>query len=42
MFGAFKIGDPAHTGFNKTFGGHHGRSTEYDYIEEKEQDNVRY
>jgi hypothetical protein len=30
LFGPFKKGDPAHVGFNKTFGGH-GRSTEYDY-----------
>lgn len=42
MFGPFKIGDLAHTGYNKTFGGHHGRSTEYNYTEEKERDNVKY
>ena len=46
IFGALPLvsrkGEHAHTGYNKTFGGHHGRSTEYDYIEEKEQDNVKY
>lgn len=36
-----KIGDPAHTGFNKTFGGGK-KSTEYRYIEEREQDHVKY
>jgi len=41
-YGAWKRGDLQHTGFNKTFGGHAGRSTEYDYCEEQEQDNVRY
>ena len=30
MFGAFKVGDPAHVGHNKTFGGN-GRSSEYTY-----------
>ena len=34
-YGVFKKGDPSHTGFNKTFGGH-GRSTEYAYAEEME------
>jgi len=24
----------SHTGYNKTFGGHGGRSTEYTYVEE--------
>lgn len=33
-YGIWKRGDSTHTGFNKTFGGHHGRSTEYDYVEE--------
>jgi len=41
-YGAWKRGDAAHTGHNKTFGGHSGRSTEYNYVEEQEQDNVRY
>ena len=40
-YGPFKHGDPAHIGHNKTIGGH-GRSTEYNYIEEQEQDNVKY
>jgi hypothetical protein len=39
-FGIWKNADPAHTGFNKTLGGHHGRSTEYDYVEQQEQDHV--
>lgn len=33
-YGAWKRGDEPHTGFNKTLGGHHGRSTEYNYVEE--------
>jgi hypothetical protein len=37
LFGSFKRGDPAHIGHNKTFGGN-GRSTEYNYIEEREED----
>ena len=41
MFGSFKIGDPAHVGHNKTFGGH-GRSDEYNYIEEREEDKVKF
>jgi hypothetical protein len=41
LFGPFKRGDPAHVGFNKTFGGH-GRSTEYDYEEQREEDPVKY
>ena len=41
LFGPFKKGDPAHVGFNKTFGGN-GRSTEYSYVEEHEQDPVMY
>ena len=41
-YGAWKRGDLAHTGQNKTLGGHTGRSTEYQYLEEQEQDNVRY
>jgi hypothetical protein len=40
-YGVWKRGDEAHTGFNKTLGGH-GVSTEYNYAEEQEQDNVRY
>lgn len=35
-YGAWKRGDLSHTGFNKTFGGHGGRSTEYDYVEQQE------
>lgn len=35
-YGTWKRGDLAHTGFNKTLGGHHGRSTEYNYVEEQE------
>jgi len=41
-YGPWKRGDLQHTGHNKTLGGHGGRSTEYDYVEEQEQDNVRY
>jgi hypothetical protein len=41
MYGTFKIGDPLHTGHNKTFGGH-GRSDEYNYLEEREEDLVKY
>jgi hypothetical protein len=33
-YGSFKRGDEPHTGFNKTLGGHNGRSTEYNYVEE--------
>ncbi len=33
-YGIWNRGDPAHTGFNKTIGGHSGRSTEYQYVEE--------
>jgi hypothetical protein len=40
-YGAMKIGDPAHSGFNKTFGGGE-KSTEYRYVEEREQDPVKY
>jgi hypothetical protein len=41
FFGPFKKGDPAHVGHNKTFGGN-GKSTEYDYIEQREEDPVMY
>lgn len=41
LFGPFKRGDPAHVGYNKTFGGN-GRSTEYNYVEEREEDSVMY
>ena len=41
LFGPFKQGDPLHTGFNKTIGGH-GRTSEDQYIEEMEQDTVQY
>jgi len=41
LFGPFKKGDPAHVGHNKTFGGH-GLSTEYNYIEECEEDPIMY
>ena len=43
-YGPFKNGDPAHVGHNKTFGGRHsvGKSTEFNYMEEQEQDNVKY
>jgi len=41
-YGPWKRGDLLHSGHNKTIGGHNGRSTEYDYVEEQEQDNVRY
>lgn len=41
-YGPWKRGDLGHTGHNKTLGGHGGRSTEYDYVEEQEQDTVRY
>lgn len=40
-YGAWKRGDDPHTGHNKTFGGHGGRSTEYNYVEEQEQDTIR-
>jgi hypothetical protein len=40
-YGPFKIGDPAHVGHNKTFGGGK-KSTEYAYKEEREQDTVKY
>lgn len=36
-----KIGDPAHVGHNKTFGGG-DKSTEYKYYEEHETDTVKY
>lgn len=36
LFGAFKKGDPLHTGYNKTIGPQEG------YMEEREQDNVVY
>lgn len=38
-YGVFTRGDPAHVGHNKTFGGN-GRSTEYAYVEEREEDPV--
>lgn len=41
LYGPFKIGDPMHTGHNKTIGGH-GRTTEDQYIEEVEEDQVKY
>lgn len=41
LFGPFKKGDPLHHSYNKTIGGH-GRSTEYEYKEEMEQDHVKY
>jgi len=41
LFGPFKNGDPLHTGHNKTIGGH-GRTTEDQYVEEREQDPVQY
>ena len=40
-YGPMKIGDPAHTGYNKTFGGGE-KSTEYQYLEERERDTVKY
>ena len=40
-YGAFKNGDIAHTGHNKTIGGHK-RSTEYDYHEEGEIDTIKH
>lgn len=40
-YGPMKIGDAAHTGYNKTFGGSN-KSTEYRYVEEREQDPVKY
>ena len=40
-YGVFKPGDPAHTGYNKTFGGGN-KSSEYRYVEECEQDTVMY
>lgn len=40
-YGSFKSGDPAHVGHNKTFGGG-AKSTEYQYVEECEQDPVKY
>jgi hypothetical protein len=39
-YGPFKIGDPLHQSYNKTFG--HGRTTEEVYVEEREEDNVKY
>lgn len=41
MFGPFKHGDPLHTGHNKCIGGH-GRTTEDAYVEEVEEDPVKY
>lgn len=41
LFGPFKHGDPAHVGHNKTIGGH-GRSSEDQYMEEVEEDQVKY
>ena len=41
LFGPFKNADPMHTGFNKTIGGH-GRTSEDQYLEEMEQDPVKY
>ena len=41
LFGPFKKGDPLHTGYNKTIGGH-GRTSEDAYMEEMEQDLVQY
>lgn len=41
LFGPFKKGEPAHVGHNKTFGGN-GRSTEYNYQEEREEDSIMY
>lgn len=38
-YGAWKKGDEAHTGYNKTIGGHK-RSTEYEYHEEGEIDKI--
>jgi hypothetical protein len=35
--GPFKVGDPAHVGINKTFGGGK-KSSEYRYAEEREED----
>ena len=40
QYGVWKSGDNAHTGFNKTFGGHSGRSTEYCYVEQREEDKL--
>jgi hypothetical protein len=40
-YGIWKNGDKPHTGFNKTIGGH-GRSTEFAYTEEMEEDAVKY
>lgn len=41
LFGPFKHGDPAHVGHNKAIGGH-GRSSEDQYMEEVEEDTVKY
>lgn len=41
LYGPFRKGDPAHVGYNKTFGGH-GKSSELDYVEQCEQDPVRF
>ena len=41
MFGAFKAGDPLHTGHNKCIGARNGTSEEA-YMEEMEQDPVQY
>lgn len=40
-YGPFKKGDPLHTSYNKTFGGG-TKSTEYKYLEEMEEDLVKY
>ena len=40
-YGPWRKGDDAHTGINKTIGGHL-RSTEDKYLEEGEIDNVMY
>lgn len=41
LFGPFKKGDMLKTGYNKCLGGH-GRTTEDQYMEEMEQDTVKY
>ena len=41
LFGAFKNGDPLHTGHNKCIGARNGTSEEQ-YMEEMEQDPVQY
>ena len=41
LFGAFRKGDPLHTGHNKCLGGN-GRTTEDQYIEQMEEDPVKY